>query len=165
VSAHDETAFVLGMWAMDEFKNAAAEAVAAMDETERALCAGLAEMVAAGGERPLNVPGKPPYYLVTTAGLHVGVLLKKGGIFSRGEAKNVFIPSSAIRRTNTDHQSATDLLNDAGRQVAFVKFSDIFSRQFVRDRNDAAPPHAGHHGEYSAYGQLQNFARALGVSL
>lgn len=156
---------VLRLHSMEEFKIAAAQAVEMASPSERAVCAGNVSLFSPAGENPEQIPGKMPYYVVTTEGIHCGVLVSKKGLFSRGDAKNVFISRERIRSINTDYRSAADLQDERGEQLAFILFSDIFSHQFIRSPTDTAPPHPGHYGDYSAAGQIHNVATSLGLSI
>src|SRR4051812_10061899 len=100
--ASEEVTWVLGPYVLPDFEAAAGGAVLAIDESERPLCAGIAEMAwATGTERGLfDEPGKRPFYVVTTAAFHFGVLLKKGGMFSKAASTNRSIPRMLVSGFN-----------------------------------------------------------------
>jgi hypothetical protein len=163
MAANKENLYLLQMFAVPEFRPAAAEAAVQMEDSERFLCAGFTELVFTATDRPAE-PWPSPYYLVTSAGLHVGLLLKKSGRFSKASSRNVFIPRDAVAVLLTDHESAVDLRSAHDDPLAFLRFSEGLL-QFYRPANDPSPINPGYSGRFSARAQMQNFADSFGLPL
>jgi hypothetical protein len=159
--ANQETTTILTRFAVPEFEAAIAQAHALMDPSERVLCAGMAAVVANENEQPVvNRPS--PYYVVTTAGLHYGLLKKKTRDLLVGAiGENRFVPRSAIGRYETDNASAVDLRSDDGELLAGIVFSDALGLQLVRTADDATSILSGHQREVAAIDQLRNVLEAL----
>jgi hypothetical protein len=65
------------------------------------------------------------YYMVTGAGLHVGQLEGKGGMFGGKKGVDYFLPRDSIVGSDSDHQGVVDFHLADGTKVILV-FDDIF---------------------------------------
>jgi hypothetical protein len=159
MAANEETRAILQRFVLPGFDRAIREAAAAMDASERILCAGLVATVSTETESP--AAEKPsPYYVVTTAGLYYGIVKKKAVRLSDPVGENRFVPRAEIFTYETDDQAAIDLRATDGQLLAGLIFGDSLGPQLVRSAGDGSPMRQQ---DLTAIQQLDNVIRALGL--
>ena len=133
--ANNECAFIIDVFADEPyFDEAARQAFEQMDESERPLCAGAPDYVGSPGHHPVvDIPSG--YYVVTTMGIHFGVLLKAKGFLSKARSENVFVSRFDIKSFQFDPIGWLELLGSETKRLVAIGFTeDRISYQFFRDR-------------------------------
>jgi hypothetical protein len=123
------------------------KAFATIDDDSETLVAGVAEWILV---TTFKHKAELAYYLVTSAGLHVGQNSSKGGFFGRPPV-DYFLPRESIVGSDTDHQRALDFHLADGTKV-IMWFADPFSQFSDHHLQQGKPAHA----------QLATVASALG---